>query len=129
MAGNECPDVSNAEPTQGCCDDAKPWSTERILLAAGVALEDNKGPIKLGALYTELVERGVVIGGKIPVNNLGAKLSADGRFETIPHHGWWFRGEPIPKEKTPENEKVHEAYEEEPPHVNGFAQDCQNAGT
>ena len=106
----------------------KPWSTERILLAAGEALNANKGPMKLGALFAELVRRGVVIGGGKPVNNLGAKLSADKvRFETS-EHGWWYRGEPLPLEyrkdfEDSEIEKGPEAFDPEPSRMNGAAKD------
>lgn len=74
----------------------KPASTEAIVDAAMEILAKKGEPMKLGALYDALTSMGLVIGGKIPRNNLGAKLSADKRLETIPGAGWWFAGEPIP---------------------------------
>ena len=105
----------------------KTWSTDRILLEAGNALNANKGPMRLSVLFAELIRRGAIIGGKVPVNNLGAKLSADPRFETS-EHGWWYRGEHLPlgyleNFEDLENEKGPEAFDPEPSHMNGATED------
>jgi len=73
----------------------KPATSEAIVEAALEILATKGEPMKLGALYDALTAKGIVIGGKEPRNNLGAKLSADRRLETHRGLGWWFAGEPI----------------------------------
>ena len=97
-------------------------------LAGGADLIDVKEPSKgsLAPAEAEVVAAVIeAVGGKVPVNNLGAKLSADKlRFETS-EHGWWYRGEPIPLGyqddfEDSENEKGPEAFGPEPSHMNGL---------
>jgi hypothetical protein len=112
----------------------RPHSTEEIVTAAMEILSKNKAPMKLGALYDALVASNIVIGGKIPRNNLGAKLSADSRLVTIKGHGWWFADEALPpwildeasypRAEGPGHESEGpEAFAPRPSHLNGAAGD------
>lgn len=74
----------------------KPASSAAIVEIAMEVLAAKREPMKLGALYDAICAKGVVIGGKEPRNNLGAKLSADRRLKTYPGIGWWFADEAIP---------------------------------
>lgn len=98
-------------------------TTEEVVTAAMQVLADNRGPMRLGDLYSAVVSRGIKVGGKIPKNNLGAKLSADPRLRTVAGQGWWFADEPLPDEGEPypmiEYEKGPEAIAAEPSHLNG----------
>ena len=55
-------------------------------------------PMSLGEIFEDLTQRGIQIGGKVPRNNLGAMLSADGRICTQPNRGWWFVDEEPPRQ-------------------------------
>lgn len=104
--------------------------TADIVLAAMSVLADNRAPMRLGEIYKALVERGVEIGGKIPRNNLGAKLSADDRLVTHKHYGWWFKGEPIPvgilESVEPEYVEIDDQKREDP--GTEFARSSQSNG-
>lgn len=78
----------------------KPASAEELVSASLALISEKDEPIRLGDIYTALTAKGYVIGGKEPRNNLGAKLSADHRLKSVQGHGWWFRDEPLPWERT-----------------------------
>jgi hypothetical protein len=78
-----------ASPKEG----RRPSSTREIVDAAMETLAAHKSPMKLRELYQALVAKGIVITGKVPRNNLGAKLSADTRLQSVKGLGWWFSGE------------------------------------
>ena len=42
-----------------------------------------EGPLHRQEIYESLVKLGVQIGGQDPINNLGAHLSLDSRFENV----------------------------------------------
>ena len=73
----------------------KPASTKSIVDEVMKILSERKSPMALGEIFDALSRRGVVIGGKIPKYNLGAKLSADQSLRTGPE-GWWFSSDPYP---------------------------------
>ena len=59
------------------------------------AMEDvlkSEGPLHRQDLYKRLVERGWSIGGEDPVNNMSARLSMDGRFESLGNGMWGLVG-------------------------------------
>jgi len=58
--------------------------------AAEVLKEANGGPLKTGELLRLLAEKGLVIRGKIPGNNLSAHLSNSPEFDNTPL-GWRLR--------------------------------------
>lgn len=70
--------------------------TNTLVSAAMEIIADAKRAMKLGDIYTAILARGIIVGGKNPRNNLGAKLSADPRLKTIPGMGWWFASDPPP---------------------------------
>ena len=73
------------------------WSTDEIVNKALEIVGAKRRPTKLGEIFDEMVSQGIEIGGKIPRNNLGAKLSAaKAVLRTIPGEGWWFANEPWP---------------------------------
>lgn len=72
-------------------------STDEIINKALEIIAAKKRPTKLGEIFDEMVAQGIDVGGKIPRNNLGAKLSAaKAVLRTIPNEGWWFANEPWP---------------------------------
>lgn len=75
---------------------ARPASSDEVVLATMQLIAAKDAPMRLGEIYEELIKQGIVIGGKIPRNNLGAKLSADSRLRTVSGLGWWFASEPLP---------------------------------
>ena len=106
--------------------------TDHLVTTAMEILSERNRPLKLGDLYLAIVAKGIVVSGKNPRNNLGAKLSADPRLETLPGLGWWFKGEPVPghPETRPQQQEVLEddryeegpdAYAAEPLQLNGEA--------
>ena len=50
-------------------------------------------------IYDQLVERGVVIEGEFPVNNVGARLSDDPRFVTNGRGIWRLANPPIREDR------------------------------
>ena len=49
-------------------------------------------PLHRRAIHDRLVERGVRIGGREPVNNVGAHMSLDERFESLGDGEWTLSG-------------------------------------
>lgn len=91
---------------------ARTWSTDEIINRALEVIGANRRPTKLGEIFEALIAQGVEIGGAIPRNNLGAKLSAaKAVLRTIPGEGWWFANEPWPP--TGDEERVLDNFEAE----------------
>jgi len=85
-----------AESGQPVAVPVRPASTDEIVSAAMTLIANKNAPMRIGELHDALVAQEIRIGGRNPRNNLGAKLSADPRLESIPGHGWWFKGEALP---------------------------------
>lgn len=90
----------------------KPATAEELVSASLALISERDSPIRLGDIYAALTAKGYVIGGKEPRNNLGAKLSADHRLRSVQGHGWWFRNEPLPWERTVSRLQEFDEYEE-----------------
>ena len=128
------------EVSHGPASHENRWTTERIVDAVMTLLEE-QGPLPLSTIYNGLLDRGVIIGGKKPRQNLGAKLSADFRLKSVKGRGWWFSDErpppvsglpaPIRDEEAdeiysrflddPHNAEGPAAYAEGPSQLNGVA--------
>lgn len=102
------PAVSIAEPVKVEPLPASPQplvaSTQVVVDSVMAILSANGAPMKLAQLFEELTARGVVVGGKIPRNNLGAKLSADPRLKTHKEFGWWFASDAYPDRRLEDGE-------------------------
>lgn len=90
-----------AAETQSASGEAVPApvraaSTDEIVSAAMTLIAAKGAPMRIGEIHEALTAQDIKIGGRNPRNNLGAKLSADRRLESVPGHGWWFRGEALP---------------------------------
>ncbi len=60
-------------------------------------LNEWERPVRLSELYDEVTKRGLVVGGKDPKGNFGARLWGSGRFRSISKStGWWFKDRPWP---------------------------------
>ena len=95
--------AGQVEIEERAIEEPKASTTEEIVMAAMQAIQDHGRPMRLRMLHDVLIARGIVIGGRIPRNNLGAKLSADPRLRTIKEHGWWFADEPLPSGVVPDD--------------------------
>lgn len=69
----------------------KPTPVADILQAAREILRAKGKPMLVGDLYDALAAKGVVIGGKNPRNNLGAKLAGAADLKTRRGVGWFFK--------------------------------------
>lgn len=92
----------------------KSATADELVIATLALISARDAPIKLGDVYAALTARGFVIGGKEPRNNLGAKLSADSRLRSVQGHGWWFKNEPLPWERSVSRLQEFGEYEEGP---------------
>jgi hypothetical protein len=96
------PAVKLVAPTQPAQPKPQRGSVTEYLVATAMEILKAHGrPMKLGAIYNQMLDRGVVVSGDKPANNLGAKLSADKRLVTHKGYGWWFADEPIPGAQHP----------------------------
>ncbi|MDP3635272.1 hypothetical protein [Phenylobacterium sp.] len=89
-------DVSTAAPAvraRGTTPRADAGRLE-ILNAAERLLEGHTSPRKTAAIYTDLVARGYVIGGKEPKSNLSAMMYNSGRFQSHQRMGWTLKAKP-----------------------------------
>ncbi len=68
-------------------------------------------PMHRRAIHDRLVERGVRIAGRDPVNNVGAHLSLDPRFRSV-GRGMWDLAEPNDRD-TPEDTEAQAEFDEE----------------
>lgn len=81
-----------------------PNSTSEILNAVGDVLNRHGRAMQLADLHDALTERGIVVPGKDPRNNLSAKLYASDRFATTRGVGWWFASSKLSETKGPADE-------------------------
>ena len=59
-------------------------------------LEECGAPVKLRELLSEMLRRGIPVGGKNATATLAARLSNADEFRSIRGVGWWFADKPFP---------------------------------
>ena len=64
--------------------------------AVRALLEERGAPVKLRELLSEVLRRGIPVGGKNAVATLAARLSNADEFRSIRGVGWWFTDKPLP---------------------------------
>lgn len=102
-------DVAEPEPAQAKSAGAPVGETRKTIEAVRAIILAKHRPVPFGELVRELPSRGVVIPGKSPVNNLGARLSnAKGNeIVLLRGFGWWVKERPWPAAKyEPASESV-----------------------
>ena len=62
--------------------------TEKSMRDAMAEILAEEGPLGRREIHDRLVNRGVYVGGRDPVNNVGAHLSIDPRFENVGRGMW-----------------------------------------
>lgn len=102
---------SSPIPTQGYLESSERVSggrRQRTAEPSDSAMRDTmaeilarEGPLHRSAIYDRLVEMGVHIGGRDPVNNVGAHLSIDDRFKNV-GRGMWGLSKPGNETAEPE---------------------------
>ena len=70
--------------------------TVRTREAVRSLLEERGAPVRLRELLSEVLRRGIPVGGKNEVATMAARLSNADEFRTIPGMGWWFTDKPDP---------------------------------
>jgi hypothetical protein len=63
---------------------------QAIISGTEKVLKDAGRPLKIREIFDGLTAMGVVITGKVPLNNLSAHLSRSIEFELGPKSEWWF---------------------------------------
>ena len=62
--------------------------TENGMRDAVLEILAKEGPLGRQKIYERLVEQGVQVGGRDPVNNVGAHLRSDPRFKRVERDQW-----------------------------------------
>lgn len=90
-----------------------PVTTNQLLSIVHDILEARGDAMPLGEIFTALLERGIIIGGRHPKHNLGQKLSADPAYKSYGKRGWYFADTP-PGQKTYSHSHDWDENEEDP---------------
>ena len=108
--GGEQPVPKQSNSTQVHSDSsgrAQYQGTDNNLRDAMAEILAAEGPLHRREIYDRLMRLGVPIGGQDPINNVGAHLSIDSRFENV-GRGMWQLSEPGDEADIGENDSNEE---------------------
>jgi hypothetical protein len=82
----------SVEPTESMALNAQTRGAraDEVLSAVADILIGHNDAMSLSDIFDKLRERGIVVGGKNPKQNLSQKLSADEQLKSYGKHGWYF---------------------------------------